>query len=222
VEDSRESFQTNGMVPTLRSLAPKVVVAGVLPFIGYNLLRPHVGSDATALEAVTLFPVADVGVERWRRGRFEPIGMIALVGIALGLVGAVVSHGDATLLKLRESVITGALGVVCLVSLFLRRPVMFFLGRTFATGGDPKAVAEFNTIWDRPGAPRRFRRVTAVWGVGLLGEAVGRTILAYTLSTGRFLAVTPVLGWGVIGGLIWYTVKERRAGERLAALHSAR
>src|SRR5947207_12490004 len=36
---------------------------------------------------------------------------------------------------------------------------------SFATGGDPEQVEEFNGIWDLPGAARRFRFVTAVWGV---------------------------------------------------------
>jgi hypothetical protein len=204
------------MVPSLRELAPKAVLAGLLPFVGYTLLRPHVHSDATALAAVMVFPLIDIAIERVRRGRFEPIGMIALLGIALGLIGAVVFHGNAMLLKLRESVFTGAFGLVCLATLLAPRPAMFYLGRTFATGGDPQAVEEFNGIWGRPGVPRRFRTVTAVWGIGLLGEAVVRTLLAYALPTGRFLAVTPVLGWAVIGLLIWYSVRARQAGEAAA------
>lgn len=205
------------MTPSLRELLPKAIVAGVLPFAGYTVLRPHVHSDATALAAVMVFPLGDIVVERLRRGRFEPIGLIALTGIALGLIGAVAFHGSALLLKLRESVITGAFGVVCIGSLATRRPAMFYMGRVFATGGDPKAVEEFNAIWLRPGAARRFKMVTAVWGLGLIGEAVLRTVFAYVLPTGTFLAVTPVLGWGVIALLIAYSVRQRRAGESQAA-----
>ena len=61
-----------------------------------------------------VFPVAEIAFERLRHGRFEPIGMIALVGIAVGLVGAVAMHGSATLLKVRESLLTGLFGAVCL------------------------------------------------------------------------------------------------------------
>ena len=209
-------LQTHRMVPSLRELAPKAILAGVVPLVGYNLLRPHVSSDATALAAVMVFPLIDIAIERIRRGRFEPIGVIALLGIAIGLIGAVVFHGNDMLLKLRESVFTGAFGIICLASLLAPRPAMFYLGRAFATGGDPIAVEEFNGIWERPGAARRFRKVTAVWGIGLVGEAVLRTVLAYTMSTGRFLAAAPVLGWVVIGLLIWYSVRERRAGEAQA------
>lgn len=211
------TIEARHMVPSLRLIAPKILIAGVLPLIGYSLLRPHVSSDAVALAAVMVFPVAEITFERIRHGRFDPVGLIALIGIVFGLGGAIVFHGDATLLKLRESALTGLFGVVCLGSLLGRRPAMFYLGRMFATNGDEAAVAEFDTIWERPGARRRFRRVTAVWGIGLLGETGLRAVLAFSLSTGRFLAVAPVIGWVVIGALIWYSATAIRAGEREAA-----
>ena len=205
-----------GMVPSVRRLAPQLVIAGVLPVVGYGLLRPHVGSDATALGAVMVFPLADIAIERRRHGGFEPIGLISLVGITVGLIGAVVLHGNTTLLKLRESMLTGIFGLVCLGSLLASRPAMFYLGRAFATGGDPTRAADFDSLWARPGAARRFRVVTAVWGVGLLGETVLRTVLALTISTQHFLEIAPIVGWVIIGALIWYSTLATRAGEREA------
>lgn len=214
---SSQPEMTRQMVPSLRLLAPQLVVAGVLPVVAYALLRPHVASDATALAAVMVFPVAEIVFERVRHGRFEPIGIIALMGIAVGLVGALVFHGDATLLKVRESLITGAFGLVCLASLGARRPAMYYLGRSFATGDDPAKVREFDTIWELPGVPRRFLFVTAVWGVTLVAEAVTRTALALTLPTETFLVVSPILNWGVIGALLWFSTSFTRRSERRVA-----
>ncbi|MGH9029081.1 MAG: VC0807 family protein, partial [Acidimicrobiales bacterium] len=205
---------TRAMVPSVRSMLPQIVVAGVFPVIGYAILRPHVSSDAIALAAVMVFPVAEIVTERFWRGRFEPIGLIALTGIALGLVGAVAMNGDALLLKVRDSVITGMFGVVCLVSLFSSRPAMFYLGRSFATGGDPEKTAEFDQRWELPGVPRSFRLATAVWGVGLVGEAVARTLLAVSIPTQVFLIVSLLVFWAVIGGLMWFTVAYTKASER--------
>jgi len=201
------------MVPSWRRLAPQLVTAGVLPVIGYSLLRPHVGNDATALAAVMVFPLGDILFQRWRRGVIEPIGIIALFGIGLGLVSAVLLHGNAMLLKVRESVFTGVFGLVCLGSLLRPRPVMFYLGRMFATGNDPEKNAEFEGVWELPDSPRRFRFVTAVWGVALVAEAVLRTVLAVVLSTQRFLEVVPVVGWAVLGGLLFFTTRYSRAAE---------
>jgi hypothetical protein len=202
------------MMPSVRRLAPQLVIAGVLPLVGYVLLRPHVGSDATALAAVMVFPLLDIVIERHRHGRFEPIGIISLIGIAVGIIGAVVFHGNATLLKVRESLVTGLFGVVCLGSLAARRPTMYYLGRAFATGGDPEAVREFDTIWDLPGVPGRFRLITAVWGVSFVGEAVVRTVLAVSMPTRTFLIATPIINWGVLGALLWFTAAYRRRGEQ--------
>src|SRR5437763_16128172 len=83
-----EPTPVSGMVPSFRVLAPRLFVAGLLPLAGYMLLRPHVGSDAVALAAVSIFPLIYSAVERRRHGRFEPIGIIALVGLGLGLLGA--------------------------------------------------------------------------------------------------------------------------------------
>ena len=202
------------MVPSLRLLAPNLIVAGVFPVVGYALLRPQVSSDATALALVLIFPVAEVLFERLRRGRFEPIGIIALTGISLGLIGALAFNGDATLLKLRESMVTGAFGVICLLSLAARRPAMFYMGRMFATGGDATRMAEFDEIWALPTVPRRFRIVTLVWGAGLVGEAVLRLVLALSIPTQTFLVVSQVVNWGVLGGLLWFSIATQRSGER--------
>jgi hypothetical protein len=208
---------TRAMVPNLRLLWPQLLVAGVFPIVGYALLRPHVGSDALALAAVLVFPVAVIVTERLRHGRFEPIGIIAMIGIVLGLIGALVFHGDALLLKVRESMLSGVFGVICLASLAASRPAMFFLARSFATGGDPERVAEFNEIWELPGVAHRFGVVTTVWGLTLIAEAGLRTALALTVATQLFLVLAQVINWTVLGALLWFTVSYSRAGERRIA-----
>jgi hypothetical protein len=205
------------MLPSLRRLAPQLLVAGVLPVVGYALLRPHVGSDTTALLAVLVFPLAEIGFERVHQGRFEPIGIIVLTGIVLGVIGSLAFGGSSTLLKVRESMLTGAFGVVCLGSLFAKRPIMFYLGRSFATGGDRAQMAAFDQRWDYPTVPHRFRLVTVVWGIGLIGEAVVRTILAVSISTQTFLIVAQVINWTVLGGLFWFSLLYSRAGEQQVA-----
>jgi len=214
VEDENRAELARSMVPSLRRLAPQVLIAGVLPIVAYSVLRPHVSSDAIALAAVMVFPLGELAYERIRQGRLEPIGIIALVGIAIGLIGAVALHGNDLLLKIRDSALTGVFGIVCLVTLALKRPAMYYLGRSFSTGNDPVKVAEFDEIWELPDVPRRFRLVTAVWGVALVAEAALRISLALLLSTQVFLVVAHVLGWSVLGGLLWFTVTYSRKGER--------
>jgi hypothetical protein len=205
-------------VPSLRLLAPRLIVAGVIPLVAYNLLRPHLSSDAVGLAIVSIVPALEVAWHRWKDGGFDPIGVIAVIGLTFGMIAALVTHGNPLALKLRESVLTGLFGVACLGSLFAARPIMFFLARSFETGGEPEAVAAFNERWAVPGVPARYRFVTAVWGFGLIGETLLRTFFAMTLSTSRFLAVAPVIGWATIGGLLTFTTIYSRSQEaRFAA-----
>lgn len=202
----------------MRAMAPRLVVAGVIPLVAYNLLRPHLSSDAAGLAIVSVVPAAEVGWHRWKDGSFDPIGMIALVGLAFGLISAVATHGNALGLKLRESALTGLFGFVCLGSLFAPRPAMYFLARSFATGGDHDAATAFDERLAVPGVLGRYRFVTAIWGFGLVAETAVRTSLALSLSTSQFLAVAPVLGWVTIGGLLAFTtVYARNQEARFAA-----
>ncbi|MEY2473068.1 MAG: hypothetical protein QOK28_2397 [Actinomycetota bacterium] len=194
-------------------MAPRIVIAGVVPLVVYNLLRPHLSSDAAGLAIVSVIPAAEVGWHRWKDGSFDPIGIIAVVGLTFGLVSALLTHGNALGLKLRESALTGLFGLVCLASLVAPRPAMFFLARSFATGGDKDAVAAFNERLTIPGVLSRYRFVTAVWGLGLVAETALRTVLALSVSTGQFLAVAPIIGWVTIGGLLTFTTLYARREE---------
>ena len=64
-----ETDWTSQMIPNVRQLAPNFLIAGVLPLIGYGLLRPHVSSDAVALMAVLVFPVGEIAWEVVKEAR---------------------------------------------------------------------------------------------------------------------------------------------------------
>ena len=198
-----------------RALAPQIFTGGVAPLAVYVVAR-HAGlSDAAALALSSVPPALSVvGSWVWRR-RLDPIGAIALVSIVAGLVAMAALGGNELMLKIRDSVVTGLFGLVCLVSLALPvKPAIFVMGRALTSGQGPHRLAEFDGLWDEPRARRVFAVLTAAWGVGLVGEAAARAVLALTLPTGPFLAVTPVLGWTVIGGLIAFTVAYVRARRR--------
>jgi hypothetical protein len=216
--ETPNSASLQAMVPGIRRLAPNLVMAGILPIVAYALLRPHVHSDTVGLSAILVFPVAEIVFERVRKQRWEPVGVIAMIGISVGLIGASILHGDSLLLKVRDSALTGGFGVVCLASLGASRPALFYLGRSFATGGDRQKEAAFDRRWDLPGVAHGFRLVTVVWGIALIGEAAVRTILAVSLPTEQFLVVAQVVNWGTLAALLWFTISyDHPVGDRTEA-----
>lgn len=212
----------------LTMLSPSMLVrqaltGGVAPLVAYELARHGGLSDVNALAVSAAPPALAIAGEWLWRKQLNVIGAIVLTGIVLGLGAVTVLHGDELLLKMRESVVTGMFGLACLVTLVLPvRPALFHVGRAMASAGDRERGLEFATLWEQPQARRVFQVLTLVWGTGLLLEAGIRAVLALELSTGRFLAVTPVVGWVVIGSLIYWTMRyvrrTRQQAEALAAV----
>lgn len=126
--------------------------------------------------------------------------------------------GDERFLLLKESLITGLLGLVCLASLLLPpRPLMFYFGRSFSGGGDAEAARRYDALWQYPTFRAIQRRLTIVWGSGFIGEALLRVLLLQVLPIAVFLAVSQLLALGVVVLLMVWTVRYVRAARARAA-----
>jgi hypothetical protein len=203
----------------LRHAAPTLVLGVIAPIVTYDLLSGHT-SDVTALSVGAAFPAAATLWSLARTRRADPVALMTLAGIVLGLVGALLFDSSMFLL-LRESVVTGAFGLVFLGSLLAARPVTFAVARaTMAT--TPAERSEFDAGWERPLVQAAHRRTTLEWGVAFLVEAAGRAVLAFVLTPGTLLLVSPLLTAAVLGPVALATVRRRRrAVARLAAARAA-
>jgi hypothetical protein len=215
MDDEQDHSFTAKMVPSVRAIAPQVFVAGILPVVIYSIIRPYLHSDVQGLLLILIFPLAEIIFEARRSGRLEPIGIISLAGIALGVLAAVGFGGSTLLLKVRSSAITGSFGCACLASLLLPKPAMWHLARAFATEGDPAKRRAFDRLWELPTAPGRFKAITSIWGIALVAEAALQVALALALTTGRFLAASQALNATVLIALIVGSRAFVRASEPL-------
>lgn len=202
-----------------RILGPQAAAGALAPLVVYQLAHRNGMADATSLALASVVPALWVaGNWAWRR-RLEVLPGIALFGLVIGLVAVVALHGSELVLKMRESLISGTLGLIFLISLVVsRRPFVFHLGRAMASSQGAGAIADFETLWGEEQARRVVRVLTLLWGVGLFGEAVLRAILALALPTGTFLALSPPVGWVIIGSLMWFTVSYIRTNRQQVAL----
>jgi hypothetical protein len=209
----------------LRGLAPTLVVNGVLPYALFQVLTGRGVTTIQALVATSVFPLAWTLVAWVRHRHLDAIGTISLVLIALGLVTSLIS-GDARFYLVKESFLTGAVGIAFLGSLLLPRPAIFWLGRPMATGGDPARVAWWTGLWQYEPFRHGMRLITAVWGAGLTAEASVRVVLALLAPPATVLAVSPFLGFGTTAVLLLWTFRHgarmRRQGEEAAAAAEAR
>ena len=209
--------------PSLRGILPSLVISGACPFVTYQLLMAYVPSlsKVTALAISAIFPAAHGIAGIVRRRYLDFIGIMVLIGIAVTIVATYVG-GDPKLLLIRESFVTGALGLVALSSFLWRRPLLFYIGRQFSAGQDRERLAQFNGLWARPGGRHTFRMMTAVWAVGWLGEFALRVAMVETLTIPQVLAVSPFVFNTINIGLMAWTVAYVRRRRRRALEAPAR
>ncbi len=180
--------------------------------LGTIWLLLHDGSaPLPAYAAASLFPAASVAVSWLGRRSLDLIGIGVLVGIASSLLLAVLTN-DPRFGLVRAAPAFALFGAACLVALPTPRPLMFFVARAFATGGEPERVASWNARLAAPAFRRVMRRLTAVWGVGTLAHAVLGVSAAFLLPASTALVVEPVMGLAILAALLaWTRAVQRRA-----------
>ncbi|SMG27512.1 VC0807 family protein [Paraburkholderia susongensis] len=197
----------------------ELAVNFLLPWLAYRLALPRAG-ETGALIASAVPPLVWSVIELARFRRVDALSMMVIVGIVLS-VAAMALGGSPRMLLLRESLVSGAVGVAFLLSLPLRRPLIFYLARATVAREMEGGAAHFEALWrERPGLAAAMRTMTLVWGVGLTGETALRAWMALTWPIGRFLIVSPFIGYGIYGALalwtLWYRKTMRSRAEASA------
>ncbi|HLI81422.1 MAG TPA: VC0807 family protein, partial [Candidatus Binataceae bacterium] len=149
------------------------------------------------------------------------VGGIVLFFIAVGVVTSLIS-GSVLFVLIKESFITGLVGLVFLSSFLRKRPIMFYFARQIGAGDDAQRLAYWDQLWERPRFRHVMRTMTMVWGVGYVVEAIARVIVALIFTPGIVVIISPVMAIGTTLALILWTRSYGRAayerGQREAAL----
>jgi hypothetical protein len=181
----------------------------LLPWLAYRLATPHWG-ETGGLIASAVPPVIWSLVELARFRRVDALSVIVLAGIVLSIF-AMALGGSPRMLLLRESLVSGVIGVAFLLSLPLRRPLIFYLARATVAREQADGAARITAlINERPTFAAALRLMTAVWGAGLTGETLLRSWMAWTWPIERFLVVSPFIGYGIYGALLTWTLWYRK------------
>jgi hypothetical protein len=216
------STQNTSTRSALRGLLISLVINVGLPLLIIRLLTQYQHTtELTALSVAAVVPLLSTIVELvWHR-RLDIIAIFYLLGTLTSIV-AIFLGGDARLLIIRESFFTGALGLVCLLSLLMPRPLMFYVGRQMLAGNNATKLANFNAGWQQPYGRFVHRLITAVWGVAYIGEFIVRVILAYTLPpTLAFAIGSTLLVVVTAGAFLWTFAYIRHSRQRFAQIEQA-
>ncbi|MEK0317257.1 VC0807 family protein [Cohnella sp. 56] len=184
---------------------------GIVPWLLYIWLSGQMSSLA-ALSIATAVPLIENVWHLARHRKFDAFGALMLFTFVLTLV-LVACGGSEKMLLVRESMVTGSVGLLFLASVGFRQPLMFHLAGRFISN------PEFKGNWQYAYFRFVMRLMSAVWGILLLSEAAVRTYMAFELSTAQFLALSNFVLYGFIGAaIVWTAAYRKHSARRLAAI----
>jgi len=190
-----------------------LVINGILPWVIYVVLSDYM-SSLLALSIAMLLPLVDNAIHLWKYKRLDAFGGLMLFSIVLTLV-LVLIGGSEKILLVRESLITASVGLIFLVSLLFKRPLIFYLGMRFIQNN------RFADNWNIRYFRFVMRLMTFVWGIMLLAEAIVRVTMVYNLSTERYLLFSNYVLYGFIGAaILWTIIYRRKSASKLQEIKS--
>lgn len=177
---------------SIRALLPTLTFDIVGTMGVYYLLVPHFGPTSIwPILGASLVPVISNVFNFVRRHSFDVVGIIVLVGLLAGVVPAIFT-GSQRLLLVRESFITGLLGVILLVSALLHRPLAYYVIREFLTANEALPHERWDVLWKSWYFRHTIRAMTIGWGALLLGEFVLRAFMALRMNVAFVLGAAPL------------------------------
>ena len=166
------------------------MIDGLGSYVVYFVAHRH-GSEFQAIVWSMLPPAVNNLWTLARKRHLDLFGVLVIGGLLAGL-GLVLLGGSPRLLLVRDSLITGVIGLALLVSLLFPRPLLFYVLRQLAKATDPEMAATLDADYAQSQTKFGLPLITGVWGVTLVTEAILRTVLALSLPIPLFMIVSPI------------------------------
>lgn len=178
---------------SIRALLPTLAfdIAGTM-IVFFALSHYYGATSIWPILGASLVPALSNLYNFRRRHSFDAVGLIVLVGLLVGLIPAIFGGGQRLLL-MRESFVTGFLGVILLASgLLMRRPLAYYVIREFLTANETLPHERWDVLWQSGYFRHTIRGITIGWGALLLGEFVLRAFMALRMNIAFVLGAAPV------------------------------
>jgi hypothetical protein len=167
--------------PGLATLA-SLAINFAAPVAAYYLIHAQVRSSALALALAGAIPVAWTLVTLAIRRRLDPLGVVSVAGFGLGVLVSWACGGNALALELQDPALTGLIGLACLVSVAIGRPLHPVLLRLLGKRTASNARRKTSMI------------STAIIGLAFTAHAAAVAALALTQNTSTFVAFQHPVG----------------------------
>ncbi|HEX3648336.1 MAG TPA: hypothetical protein VHV49_07900 [Pseudonocardiaceae bacterium] len=166
----------------------------VVPIVVFELIRSTVDNDTLSLAIGAAVPLL------WTLGRLagsrvvDPIGVVGVALYGVGLLVVWLTGGSPLGLELRDAAPTGLIGLACLGSVLVRRPLVVPVLRLFRRTATLSRHAA--------------TMITVLLGATLVTHAAALTVLALSMSVNGYIAVHQLVGLPIVAvgvaGIWWY------------------
>lgn len=198
--------------------AMEIVANFALPYLIYVETEGRFG-QAHALMLATLPPILWSLIEFARKRRVDAVSILVIAGIALSLL-AFLGGGSVRWLQLRESLVTGLIGLVFLGSAAIGRPLIYQVALASKRRESTAEAERFEGLRVHAGFRRFMTQMTVVWGLGMVVQTAIACVLVFSISIRMYLIVSPIFSYGTLGALgLWtyFAVKRRKRAAAAAA-----
>jgi hypothetical protein len=190
--------------PRPRRPSPTWLVGIDLTAVAIFLAAEQQLGAAASLALAGALPAAWTLADWARRRSVDRLALASIAIFALGATGSLLFGGDLLPMKLARPTAVGILGLICLASAAINRPVLAIAAGLIGTGG-------------RGGFPlrrREYRIATILLGLVALIDCLTQVALALTLSTANFVLIGSAARWSILGcgGAITLRYLRRQRG----------
>jgi len=175
----------------------RLAISGLSPLIVYFVIHPHVSNDTEALAIAWFIPVIwTLGSSLWQR-HLDVFGLLGVVAYGITLAISIIFGVGALPLKLHHALLGGAVGLVCLISYAVGKPIFVpFVRRS------GQQTAQIESALADPLVVRRISIMTLMIGIVSLADAALQTAFALILSTSTFLIATTAIHVAALVGIV--------------------
>jgi len=185
----------------LRRMLPMLILDAIAPLVLYLAVRPRFPSGSPfPLAIAVFFPLLANVLSVARRRRLDTFGLLVVLSLCASL-GVVIAGANQRTLLITRDLVMPAMGVACLVSLALPKPLAFYMIRQFLTGDSPSQGRAFDGLWNYSYVRSASRIASAVWGVAMTAEFGLRLVFVLTLQVVQVLALSSIVMMSVGLGL---------------------
>ncbi len=180
-----------------------IIFGAVLPYLAFLAAQRLGFTDVHALAIGSVFPLGMILFSFLHSRRIAAISIVTLTATLASLIASL-WFNSTYLALLKNSLITGCIGLVFLGSLAAPRPLVFFL----ASEGDDQKRTEAETYWQNSQGYRLvMREMTLAWACALLMEAGLRAVIIPLLPIDIFLPISEAMWIVVFAGMMAWSMR---------------